>query len=389
MASSAPAPRPTSGTEPAPCGTAGRAHRHRRRRGHRCGLRRRSASPPGAAGRAMRRRCFPAGVALVAALIYGRAALLGVLIGSFAVNLSVGALRARSGWRRLAPPLAIGAGAALQAWAGALAGAALGLAAAGAERAARHSPVHACWGRALACVISPSIATPALLAAAHAGPRGVGVELADLVGRRRAGRADRRHRWPDDGRPPEPPGAATPDGGRADAAGAALLAVGMVEFGRVDRQRLQAAFERDADRMMAEAQRAAERAAACPAGAAQRRPRAGRARPRVAAPAARWWLAQPTRLQAPATASASLSTGWPPSRRARGPQGAPGYRVFERAGGAARSKDHEVVALRHIEPAAGNAAALGVNALSVPAARERRSWPRATAASRRQPPAFG
>jgi PAS domain S-box-containing protein len=50
-------------------------------------------------------------------------------------------------------------------------------------------------------------------------------------------------------------------------------------------------------------------------------------------------------------------------------EGDAGYRVFDRDEGRARAEDGEVVALRHIEPRAGNSAALGVNALSVPAAR--------------------
>jgi CHASE1-domain containing sensor protein len=50
-------------------------------------------------------------------------------------------------------------------------------------------------------------------------------------------------------------------------------------------------------------------------------------------------------------------------------QGLTDYRVFERDDGVARRADGEVVALRHIEPALGNTAALGVNVLSIPAAR--------------------
>jgi PAS domain S-box-containing protein len=50
-------------------------------------------------------------------------------------------------------------------------------------------------------------------------------------------------------------------------------------------------------------------------------------------------------------------------------QGLVHFRVFDRDDGTARAADGEVLALRHIEPAAGNAAALGVNVLSIPAAR--------------------
>jgi PAS domain S-box-containing protein len=50
--------------------------------------------------------------------------------------------------------------------------------------------------------------------------------------------------------------------------------------------------------------------------------------------------------------------------------GEAGYRVFDRDEGRARQSDREVVVVRQIEPQAGNSAALGVNSLSVPAARD-------------------
>jgi PAS domain S-box-containing protein len=52
-------------------------------------------------------------------------------------------------------------------------------------------------------------------------------------------------------------------------------------------------------------------------------------------------------------------------------EGLPGYRIFDRAdGGNPPANDPFVVAIRAIEPAAGNVAALGVNAMSIGAARE-------------------
>jgi integral membrane sensor domain MASE1 len=73
------------------------------------------AGPPGYAS-----PLYPsAGIALAAVLCFGRAALPGVLLGSLAVNMGLGLLRAQSGAALLALPLVIGLGAMLQAWAGA------------------------------------------------------------------------------------------------------------------------------------------------------------------------------------------------------------------------------------------------------------------------------
>ena len=49
-----------------------------------------------------------------------------------------------------------------------------------------------------------------------------------------------------------------------------------------------------------------------------------------------------------------------------------GYAVFDRPDGASLAKaDADVMAIRYIEPLASNAAALGINQLSVPAARSK------------------
>ena len=81
-----------------------------------------------------------------------------------------------------------------------------------------------------------------------------------------------------------------------------------------------------------------------------------------------------------AGASGSGATTSPPSRRAAAPKARRGYRVFDRneprrstaarrRRRACRADGDDVIAIRYIEPLAGNAAALGVNALSIPAAR--------------------
>jgi hypothetical protein len=68
------------------------------------------AGPPGYAS-----PLFPsAGIALVAVLVYGRPALAGVCLGSFAVNWALGALRGEGGLAAVPAPLVIGCGAALQ-----------------------------------------------------------------------------------------------------------------------------------------------------------------------------------------------------------------------------------------------------------------------------------
>ena len=73
------------------------------------------AEPPGYAS-----PLYPAaGIALAATLTFGRAALPGVLLGSFFVNGALGALRGQAGPALLVLPLVIGAGAALQAGLGA------------------------------------------------------------------------------------------------------------------------------------------------------------------------------------------------------------------------------------------------------------------------------
>ena len=73
------------------------------------------AEPPGYAS-----PLYPAaGIALAATLTFGRAALPGVLLGSFFVNGALGALRGQAGPALLVLPLVIGAGATLQAGVGA------------------------------------------------------------------------------------------------------------------------------------------------------------------------------------------------------------------------------------------------------------------------------
>lgn len=311
----------------------------------------------------------PSGIALVAVLVYGRAALPGVLFGAFAVNSGLGVLRGATGTAAMVLPMLIGAGAALQAWAGATL-VRRHVAQPLVLNAPRDILRFSLLGALVACTISPSVATPALLAtgaltadAALANwvtwwvgdTMGVliGAPLAlTLVGRPRADWLPRRRTL-----------------GLPLLLALALLAAGMAEFNRLDRQRVEAGFERDADRIAADAQArlgGAVHALQALHGAARAR---GVLTQEALHQVSLWWLARPMQLQA-----AGYSERVPLERLAAYEAAAraadePAFRVFDRDDGSARAADGAVLALRHIEPPAGNAGAVGVNALSIPAAR--------------------
>ena len=324
------------------------------------------AGPPGYAS-----PLYPsAGIALAVVLRYGRAALPGVMLGAFAVNLGLGALRGQSGLISLALPLLIGAGATLQA----------GVGAALVRRfvsqplvlnAPRDILRFGVLGAMVACCVSPSVATPALLATgtltidnglANWGTWWVGDALGvligapltlTLIGRPRADWQPRRRTL-----------------GVPLVLTLALLAAGMLELARLDRQRVLTNFERDVDRLAS----AAEARLAVPLYALQALHSAARGRMPVdhetLLHASRWWLQQqPAPLMAMGYSERVPLEGLAAFEATARAQGLPNYRVFDRDGGAARAADHEVLAMRLIEPHEGNAAALGVNVWSVPAAR--------------------
>ena len=312
----------------------------------------------------------PAGIALAAALVYGRAALPGVWLGAAAVNVGLGLLYGQSGPTTLAAPLFIGAGAALQA----------GVGAALVRRyvaqplvlnAPRDILRFSVLGALVACAINPSVATPALLATGAIGADSwvsnwvtwwigdtLGVLIAaplvlTLIGRPQADWRLRRRTV-----------------GVPLLITLALLAGGMVEMGRLDRERVLAGFERDADRLAS----AAEDRLDVSLYALQALHSAALARQNfdqdTLLQASSWWLAQlPTHLLAMGY-SERVAVGELPGFEATAQaQGLPAYRVFDRDGGSARAADGEVLALRLVAPMAANRAALGVNALSIPAAR--------------------
>ena len=325
----------------------------------------RLAGPPGYAS-----LLYPsAGIALAAALVYGRAALAGVWVGSLGVNIGLGLAQGHGAPAVLLLPALIALGAALQA----------GVGAALVKRWAAQPLVlneprdilrFGLLGAPVACVISPTVATLALLASgalsadAWAGnwltwwvgdAMGVliGAPLAlTLIGRPRGDWLPRRRTV-----------------GLPLVLALALMAAGMHEFGRIDRQRVEATFLRDADRMASVAQSRLGNAlhaleALHSSARVQSRFDQG-----ALHQAAQWWLAQGIPVQAMGYSQYVLLADVVAFQAAARREGDTAYQIFDRDDGTARAADSAVLALRHIEPVAGNAGALGVNSLSVPAAR--------------------
>ncbi len=311
----------------------------------------------------------PAGIALAAALVYGPAAWPGIWLGSCTVNLVLAAQLGPLDLAQLIAPPLIAAGATLQA----VAGAAL------VRRHVRQPVVldaprdilrFGLLAALLACCISASSATAVLLATGNLAPGAalsnwltwwvgdaLGVFIAtplalSFVGQPAADWRPRRRTL------------ALPL-----LIAMTLVGVGIHEFSRLDEQRLRASFERDADRLISEAQlRMTAPLHALQALHGASRGHSGFDRTTLQG-AAQWWLAQPTELQALGYSVRVQLRDLAAFEAGARTQGEAGYRVFDRDGGAVRQADGEVVALRYIEPAAGNQAALGVNALSIPAAR--------------------
>ena len=314
---------------------------------------------------------FPAaGVALAAVLVYGRVALWGVLLGALLVSGSLAAARGASGLVAWVLPLAIALGALLQA----------GVSAALVRHhvsqplvldAPRDILRFALLGGVLGCAASASVATLALLALGGLPPSAaastwltwwlgdalgvmIGVPLAlVLIGRP-------REDWRPRGRTLAVPLLAA----------LALLPAALLELARLDHERVQAAFERDADRLAG----AAETRLAVPLYALQALHSIALVRESLdestLVKAAGWWLAQqPSRLLAMGYSERVSLDGLAAFEASVRADGQAGYRVFDRDGGKARATDGEVLAIRRITPVDANRGALGVNTLSIPAAR--------------------
>ena len=311
-----------------------------------------------------------AGIAFAAAWVYGRPALAAAALGAFSVNVGLSAARGQFDVSALGVPLVIAFGAALQA----------GIGCALVRRFVAQPLTLAqprdIWrflllAAPLACLSNASIATAAL------GLSGVlpasalaftwwawwigdslGVLIAapavlTLIGRPRTAWAPRRAT------------VAVPL-----ALATALLVAATLAVARWDEQRLRSAFERQAattaDAISAWLNGPLQALQAVH-GVFQLQPRPSRDDVRRATA---WWLQQPLHLQAigysERVARADLAR-FEAEVRAEGPAD---FRVFDRSDPtqATAATADEVVAIRYIEPLQRNAAALGVNALSIDAA---------------------
>jgi len=324
------------------------------------------AGPPGYAS-----PLYPsAGIALAAVLTWGYAAVPGVWLGAAAVNAGLSVVRGVDGAEMWLLPLLIGVGAALQA----AVGAALVrrfVSKPVVLNSLRDVGVAGLMGGLLACTVSASVGTGALLSSGTLPTSQalanwltwwlgdtLGVLIATpavltLIGQPQADWRGRRLTL-----------------GLPLLVALGLVGAAVLELERLDRQRLGLAFERDVDRLAAAAQARLD----MPLYALQALHSAALARPGMSAStlreASRWWLAQPLPPQAVGFSERVMAAEVTAFEQRAQAQGLDGYRVFQRDSGAAFAADGEVLALRLIEPAGANLAALGVNTLSIPAARQ-------------------
>ncbi len=311
-----------------------------------------------------------AGIALVAAMIHGRPALLGVALGALAVNLALGLARGQPVLGAVLVGGATGVGAAAQA--------ALGSALVRRFVAQpltlsepRDLARFGLLGAVVACAVSATVATATLVATGIVPPAlalsnwstwwlgdalgvlvGAPIALA-LIGRPHSDWAPRRRT------------VALP-------MLLALALIGVSAHNVIDGhlQRVKTAFERDAwglaDRLDAELRRVQDALLAVHGAVDVTGVPPPADFERLAAP----WLAQQPFIVAIGY-SERVARADVPAFEARvaaeGPM--PGYAVFDRADQGGTPSRYGVVAIRHIEPLAANRAALGVNALSIPAAR--------------------
>lgn len=313
----------------------------------------------------------PAGLALAVALTYGRSALPGVWLGSFLVNVSLGWVRGQSGLGLVLLPSIIALGALIQA----------GVAAALVRRFAgpvvvmnspREIALAGLFGGPVGCLVSASLGTLALFIAgavpASALPSNwatwwsgdtLGALIATplflaLMGRPAA-----------DWRP------------RIRTVGIPLLimltlvSTAVFQLNRIDAQRQVEHFERDADLLAGEVQQrlaGAMHALQALSGAfAKVKPGAEESALRDVS---QWWLGQKLYLQAMGYSQRLSEAAVPAFEADVRAGGLPGFRVFDQDEGADRRQRGEVVAIRAVAPSQGNASALGVNALSIPQARD-------------------
>ncbi|HUG23806.1 CHASE domain-containing protein [Piscinibacter sp.] len=313
-----------------------------------------------------------AGIALVCVLVYGPRAAIGVALGAFGVNWLLNANDAVS-WTRVGVPLIIAGGAMLQALAGAW------LVRRFVRQPLTLSEPHDIavffgLGAAVACLISASIATTTLGAADLVAPASlafnwltwwigdtlgtlIGAPIAlTLIGRPRADWAPRRLNV-----------------GLTLAMVTVLMAAMIVLVARWDEERIRNSFEREA--VSASSTLAFQLQAPLHALEALRGIYVGsdgvdRDELRRATKA---WLEGPGHLQAMGFNERVRRADVPAFEAAVRAEGLPDFHVFDRRDGvngvSGAAPAEEVFAMRYIEPFDRNRPALGVNALSIPAAR--------------------
>jgi PAS domain S-box-containing protein len=322
------------------------------------------AVPPGYAS-----PLYPAaGVALASMLILGRRTWPGVALGSLCVNLWIGVASHRLAASAFVIPAAIALGATLQA----LAGDVLikGLVRQPLELAEPRDVLGFLGASTLSCLVSATVATLALLLTRTLAPDAVpfsaatwwigdvlGVLLATpilltLFGHPRAAWAPRRLSV-----------------GLTLVLVMILLTLGILQVARWNNERVQAAFERDATGAFAAMTAQLHE----PLHALEALHSVFIASDEITSEemqlATRAWLA-PKTLQAMGWSERLRREDVPAFEAKLRAEGAKGFSVFDRtdAGNRPASAD-ELVVIRLIEPAAGNTTALGVNVLSVAAAR--------------------
>ena len=327
------------------------------------------ALPPGFAA-----PIYPsAGLALAAVLVFGRPALVGVAAGAFLSNLPLSDARALVDLPALAIPLLAGLGGMLQA---ALGAALVRWRVPGPLRLAE--PRDVAWfcvlGALVACMVNASLSVPALVALG-AVPKAsatftwwtwwagdalgvlVGAPIVlSLIGRPAADWRARRLT------------VALPM-----LATTALLAMATVLVGRWDQQRSRGVFERDASALAAAIEGQLRHASLALEAVHGLMIGSDKLEPAELRRAAEAWLALPIQLQAVGVSQRVLRQDLPAFEAEVSRQQGRPYKVFDRAPAGAASvtpQGAEVVAIRLIAPQSGNGTALGVNALSIPAARE-------------------
>ncbi len=331
------------------------------------------AVPPGFAS-----PLYPAaGVALGALLIFGRRALPGIAFGALVVNLSVrGSLQGLTAATLLMPSV-IAVGATLQAWVGdALI-----------RRFVRQplelaEPREVLWflGASIAsCLVSPTVANlalwlsgtlPAAAVPFSAATWWVGDVLGVLIatpilltlfGRPRAAWPPRRLSV-----------------GLSLGLVTALLTLGILQVAKWNNERVRSAFERDATGAFAamraqlhEPMQALEALHSVFVASEDVSPDEMRL-------ATRHWLA-PGVLQAMGWSERLRREDVPAFEARVRAEGVKGFTVFDRTdAGEQRAPGNDLIVIHYIEPPAGNATALGVNVMSIPAARAAVEKARAT-----------